>query len=996
MKNLVFIFIIFIGFSSKAQKERSAFVREPHGNVSSKAGTFIDINTANYPESAFNVTDLIKKVLINGGACIDNNITNVHIYPDLPPSSTSRSYGYYNKTSSTFPFNEGIILSTGFAQKAGNTINPSVLSDNIGTSGDQDLATAIGVSNPQLRNATYIEFDFVAVSNSLKFDYLFASEEYTGTFPCSYTDGFALLIKRVGDPNYTNLAVLPNGLGPVSVTNIRPQISASCIAQNANYFAGYNTPSVNTNFNGSVIPLTASATLIPGETYRFKIVLADFSDNSYDSAVFIKAGSFNFGLVVADSNSQPLPTEVNLCNSPGFVMNVQIQTTSTASYSWYYNGVLINGANSNSYTAIASGDYKVSVVIDGNACPIEKTITINNNQGPTVTNSTLSKCSVNTSETWNLNEANASLSATPGVSYAYYTTLAAAQAGGTNNIANPTAYASGSTTLYVLIKTASCSKIAELQLQLTTNPSPQLSSPTNILCAGSSIVLSSSSATNNVWSTGATTQSITVNTVGTYTLKTVNGSCESAIATIDIINDPNPLTVQITGSNSFCQGASTTLTSSFVGTNVWSTGATTQSITVNTPGNYTVSSTNANGCSYSKTITVTQEASIVAAIQAPTTITCSTNQVTLDASGSTYLPGNTMQWVASNGGTIESGGNSLSPVVSSAGTYTLTITGANCSDSKQVIVLEDKLAPNVTIASDRMVICAGESVTLNAGGAANYQWGTGGATPSNSLVVSPSATTTYSVTGIGSNGCTTLKTIEIQVVPAIVSSISNAQVCNGDVITLDAGSGPNYTYLWDDNSTGATRAINAVGSYTVTINNGVCSKQFTAVVAQAALPEITEVNYQPNSLTILANSPSNGMLEYSIDGLVWQNSNVFTGLENNTTYPTMVRVKGTSCLMSNEYFTFYMPNVITPNGDGYNERIDFTKVGAASKNFKGDIFDRYGKRVYQFSNSSKMWDGKQDGRNLPSETYWYYLQWEDNVTKKIINKTGWILLKNRN
>ena len=88
--------------------------------------------------------------------------------------------------------------------------------------GDADLATALGIANSNLKDATYIEFDFVPSSTEVKFRYLFASEEYENNYPCTIGDGFALLLKRVGDPTYTNLAVLPGGAGPVSVTNIHP------------------------------------------------------------------------------------------------------------------------------------------------------------------------------------------------------------------------------------------------------------------------------------------------------------------------------------------------------------------------------------------------------------------------------------------------------------------------------------------------------------------------------------------------------------------------------------------------------------------------------------------------------------------------------------------------------------------------------------------------------------------------------------------------------
>jgi hypothetical protein len=128
-------------------------------------------------------------------------------------------------------------------------------------------------------------------------------------FPCGvYSDGFALL-KKVGDPTYTNMAILPGTAGPVSVTNIVPSGNGfSCGPINEAYFGGMNTSNIETNFNGRTIPLTATATVIPGQTYHFKMVLADASDSGFDSAVFLQGGSFDIGMKIVDGSGNPLTT----------------------------------------------------------------------------------------------------------------------------------------------------------------------------------------------------------------------------------------------------------------------------------------------------------------------------------------------------------------------------------------------------------------------------------------------------------------------------------------------------------------------------------------------------------------------------------------------------------------------------------------------------------------------------------------------------------------
>ena len=110
--------------------------------------------------------------------------------------------------------------------------------------------------------------------------------------------------------------------------------------------------------------------------------------------------------------------------------------------------------------------------------------------------------------------------------------------------------------------------------------------------------MTSSAATGNVWSTGATTQSITVSASGAYSVSVDNGSCSSATSaptTVTVNALPATPTISASGATTFCQGGSVTLTSSSATGNTWSNGATTQSITVSEAGSYSVS-VNVGGC----------------------------------------------------------------------------------------------------------------------------------------------------------------------------------------------------------------------------------------------------------------------------------------------------------------------------------------------------------------------------------------------------------------
>lgn len=866
----LFLVFLFISGSSWAQNTSRTNGKVKLSAASMKAGAFIDVNAASYPESSYSIQQLVQQVLINGqSGCGAPNVTNVTVTPNHAVTNNDRFWGYFNKGTTAFPFANGIVLTTGYARQAGNSAITDNLAGTISSTGDADLAAATNTNIANQRDAVALEFDFVPNSNQVKFNYLFASEEYTGTFPCSYSDAFALLIRPVTGGAYTNVAVLPGTAGPVSVTNIRPAnqfngmaFPTNCPATNATYFGGYNTTSIETNYNGRVIPLTATADVTPGVAYHFKMVLADYNDQTLDSAVFLEGGSFDIGISIVGAGGVVLPSTVNMCDNTPQVLTALLTVSPGMTFQWYKDGVAINGATSVTYLATSPGVYEVKVMVPGNQCPASAVITIVGGTSPTVQNATLTACYTTGNATFNLTQAESYLTTTTGTTFKYYLNQADAVAGNNLNITAPTTFSSaGGQTIYVNVAKGFCSKVAQLQLV----KAPQMT----------------------------------------------------------------------------------------------------------------------------------------ATIAAPQIITCSTQQITLDAAASVYPAGSTFNWVASGGGNIVSGATTANPVVDKAGTYTLTITkvyqpGATCTATANVTVTENKVKPTVTLTSNDYKICQGETVILTASGAVTYAWSGGVSGTGDTKTVSPTTTTSYTVVGTGANGCQAAPlTITVEVVPAITSNVRGGFICTGDVITLDAGAGPNYTYLWNTGDTSQTISVGTPGAYTVTIDNGVCTKAFTVQVIQAVIPQIINVDYnESGTLALTASNPSNGALEYSIDnGTTWQNSSTFSNVPRNIVVSIRVRVKNTSCVGFLEYFTFIMQNVITPNGDNINDIIDFRGI-LKNKDFKASVFDRYGKEVYRASSLQPYWDGLFQGKRLPTSSYWYQIVFEDPASKKPTLKTGWILLKN--
>jgi hypothetical protein len=224
-----------------------------------------------------------------------------------------------------------------------------------------------------------------------------------------------------------------------------------------------------------------------------------------------------------------------------------------------------------------------------------------------------------------------------------------------------------------------------------------------------------------------------------------------------------------------CAGATATLTASGGGTYLWSTGASTASITTGTAGTYTVSVTNATGCSF-------PVSTVIAVTPLP-----NASIAVVDNSGTTnndgiLCQGATATLTASGGGTYLWSTGAITAAISTgvAGTYTVTVTNNGCTatTSRTVTVNPNPTAAiSVTevsgpVPNDGMIF-EGALVTLTATGGGTYLWSTGATTPS--ITVTPMVTTTYRVTVTNANGCTATASREITVEPNVC-----LLVCSGN------------------------------------------------------------------------------------------------------------------------------------------------------------------------------------------------------------------------
>ncbi|MEZ4855437.1 MAG: choice-of-anchor L domain-containing protein [Gelidibacter sp.] len=318
-------------------------------------------------QTTYTVEQLIQDILVNSPCAQVSNIT----YSTGTDYGQENGIGYFTSDGVGFPFQEGILLTSGDANLASG---PNTNAMSVGTNswlGDADLNATVGITS---NNASIIEFDFVPLAEEISFDFLMASEEYNGStggsFECTYSDAFAFLLT---DPDgvTTNLAVLPETTTPILVTNIHPE-NPSCPAINEQYFGGYtpqNLPS--TSFDGRTKVFTAQSAVTVGATYHIKLVIADATDSALDSGVFLKAGSFDLGEAnLGDDITIAAGTAV--CGGEEVILNTNVPNIN---HIWYYDGIEIPGETSSTLVATEPGEYTVQIVFSS-ACFISDSIIV--------------------------------------------------------------------------------------------------------------------------------------------------------------------------------------------------------------------------------------------------------------------------------------------------------------------------------------------------------------------------------------------------------------------------------------------------------------------------------------------------------------------------------------------------------------------------------------------------------------------------------------------
>ncbi|MGL2993964.1 choice-of-anchor L domain-containing protein [Flavobacterium sp. TSSA_36] len=430
-------------------------------------------------DDTFSTQYLIENVLVNSTcAQVSNCNESGNTF-----SVGQKSLGYFDGNASSFPLKKGIFLSTWNSKNSeGPFTNNQNNSGSSAWKGDADLDAALGISSI---NASVIEFDFIPLTDTFSFNYLFASNEYQSYFPCQFSDGFAFLIKeKASNLPYQNLAVLPATNTPVTSTIVHPKIDPvptsndvkpGCPAQNESYFGGYNTFNSPINYAGQTKIMTAQSKVIAGKIYHIKLVIADDRLVDYDSAVFIEAGSFTSKIELGPDRL--LSSNNPVCFGETLVLNTNLPASNI--HKWYKNGIEILGENQPTYTVTAAGVYKVAVSFS-NSCVLSEEIKIEYTPDLILNNSSLVQCDIDTDglTTFDLNITDANLKSNDSniTTTTWHLSFSEAQ-NSTNGITSLTNFNNTSPNQVLYVKASSkygCSKIATVTLSTTNTiiPSP--------------------------------------------------------------------------------------------------------------------------------------------------------------------------------------------------------------------------------------------------------------------------------------------------------------------------------------------------------------------------------------------------------------------------------------------------------------------------------------------------------------------------------------------
>ena len=566
--------------------------------------------------------------------------------------------------------------------------------------------------------------------------------------------------------------------------------------------------------------------------------------------------------------------------------------------------------------------------------------------------------------------------------------------------------------------------------------------PDTLICQGTGVQINGplGANLNYSWSVGGSQPSVTVSTPQTVYLTVTNGLTGCfAIDSIGVSVSPLPVP-NVLASQPLCNGDSVLLDPGPGFTSyTWSTTSTNQSIFVSQTGTYTVTVTNAAGCTATSSINLSVLPPISVGLSGPTqscegspisiaadpgfasyswsngasgqsiSVTA-TGTYTVTATDVNGCPTSNSQSVVFNplpvvnlggrdtlcdGASIvldagpgfttyswSNGGSSQTTTVSATGLYTVTVTdGNNCQNTATTEVVSSGILP-VDIGPGMVMMCDSGSVLLDAGpDYIAYTW-TGGTSSNQYLVVD--APGVYSVQVTDQYGCTStdMVTVIADGIMALDFLADTVIICAGEDLILDAGDQWLY-YVWDGGIEDQYLVVDSSGNYGVIVTDPAGCRftdQITVVVDVPPTLELgPNVNICPDE--VLPLNPGAGFVSY-----LWTTGETSQSIQISAPGVYAVTATYNTCVLEDDILIgddcpgeIFVPNVFSPNEDGLNDYFEITYVNLDRLSIR--IYDRWGKFHFESLNKNFKWDGKTKGKPLPEGVYYYHIKYKLNTSE---------------